>query len=122
MKFPIATLSLCALIPLSFTTAAAADVDSTADVTPMVEVRTTNFSGRPPFKRRVEHLPTAEVARLEAATTEVVKVSTDFRGRPPFARNVEVLRVVDTARLEIDDVRPTVRHRSPATGRVPNRY
>ncbi|MEQ8659241.1 MAG: hypothetical protein RLW62_00340 [Gammaproteobacteria bacterium] len=79
-----------------------------ADGTEYVTIRSTDFSGRPPFTRSVERLPAAEVARLEAEraapavkSDELVTVTTvDYRGRPPFARRVETLPVSDVARLE----------------------
>ena len=65
----------------------------------MTTVWTTDFSGKPPFKRQLETIPTADLARFETGT-EVVN-TTDFSGKPPFKRNVHVLRIVDAARFEI---------------------
>ncbi|MCB1748942.1 MAG: hypothetical protein H6977_08245 [Gammaproteobacteria bacterium] len=77
-----------------------------ADDAAMVTVRSTDFSGRPPFTRRVETLPAAEVARLEPApvSAETVTVrTTDYGGRPPFTRRTETLPVSEVARLEAED-------------------
>lgn len=68
---------------------------------------TTDFSGRPPFKRRVEKLSAVDVAQLElvqadiSAGKEIVVRTTDFRGRPPFKRRTKKLVVVDIAQAEI---------------------
>lgn len=72
-----------------------------------VAVHSIDVRGRPPFKRKIEHLPQSEVARLEMATSEAARETTvrtvDFTGRPPFRRNVERVEVVDAARLELAD-------------------
>lgn len=72
-----------------------------------VTVRTTDFSGKPPFTRRTETLPATAVAKLEpapldaAAGAELVTVrTTNFSGKPPFARRTETLTVAEVARLE----------------------
>ncbi len=71
----------------------------------LVTVRSVDFSGKPPFKRRTERLPAHDVAALEMTeATQVTVRNTDFRGRPPFRRNVEHLTlVVETASLEIGE-------------------
>jgi|GEM_PF-380482 hypothetical protein len=66
-------------------------------------IMVTDFSGKPPFKRRIETLPTVDIAQAEYVTSDVeqVKVRTvDFKGKPPFKRRVETLPVVDTAQVE----------------------
>jgi hypothetical protein len=95
-------LSLAALASLLVLPNVAVAADDEA----MVTVRTTDFSGRPPFTRRVESLPATEVARLEPApiSAETVTVrTTDYSGRPPFARRSETLPVSEVARLEAED-------------------
>lgn len=72
-----------------------------------VAVHSIDVRGRPPFKRKIEHLPQSEVARLEMASGESARETTirtvDFKGRPPFRRNVERVEIVDAARLELAD-------------------
>ena len=73
----------------------AADANSGEEVT----IVTVDYKGKPPFKRRTETLPMADVAALDAAKT--TRISTvDFKGKPPFRRNVETVNVVDMAVLE----------------------
>ena len=71
--------------------------DSNSD--DLVKIVTVDYKGKPPFKRRVETLPMADIAAMEESKT--TRVSTvDFKGKPPFRRNVETLNVVDIAVLE----------------------
>jgi len=55
-----------------------------------------DFSGKPPFKRKMIKVRTAD---LEKQSTIVVS-GTDFRGKPPFTRNKEIVRVVDHVQSE----------------------
>lgn len=73
-----------------------------------VRVQTTDFSGKPPFKRKFETVEVKDVAqfeRVDSAKAEMVTVqTTDFSGKPPFKRNVETLEVRDVAEFsEIQD-------------------
>ena len=86
--------SIAVIIAIAF--AGSASVQASDNMT---TVWTTDYSGKPPYKRQKETLKTADLAMFEIAT-EVVK-STNFRGKPPFHRNVDVLRVIDANRLEI---------------------
>ena len=117
MKKVVLTAAAIVAIPLA-TSANAAPGDTTdAD---LVTVTTVDYSGRPPFNRKVERLPAQDVAalELEEAGKAVVR-TTNFKGRPPFRRNHEYLTVVDVASLEAaegDDQR-----RVQFRGRVPAR-
>lgn len=77
------------------------------DTEATVAVHSIDVRGRPPFKRKIEHLPQREIARLEMATTESARETTvrtvDFTGRPPFRRDLERVEIVDAARLELAD-------------------
>ena len=69
----------------------------------MVKVWEVDFSGRPPFKRRLIELPAAEVAALAAARQiiETKRVWTvDYSGRPPFKRRYENVPVIDATNFE----------------------
>lgn len=64
----------------------------------------TDFSGKPPFKRKIEVLPVVEVAEVEISDSEPVWVNVktvDFRGKPPFKRKVEQIEQVDIMQVEI---------------------
>lgn len=118
---PIMTLGAVLCAP----GALAADVTG-QDSAGYVTVRTVDFSGKPPFARRTERLPVAEVARLEAESTpiaiddpaagELVTVrTTDFSGKPPYTRRTETLPVAEVARLEAAG--PTLTERPDRAGR-----
>ena len=66
----------------------------------MATVWTTDFSGKPPFQRKMEKVRVADLAQFEREETELVN-TTDFSGKPPYKRNREVLRVVDLAQFEV---------------------
>jgi len=91
--------------------------DSTACVSACETVVTTDFRGKPPFKRKVETLPVANVAQVELinpqATAEQVTIRTvDFGGRPPFRRNIESLTVINVAPVILqEDQDGAARHR-----------
>ncbi|MFK7863852.1 MAG: hypothetical protein AB8B95_06440 [Pseudohongiellaceae bacterium] len=83
--------------------AAPADQDCKSDCVTKI---TTDFSGKPPFKRKVERLEAVDVAQLEVTESElegewVTVRTTDFRGKPPFKRRTEKLFVTDAAQLEL---------------------
>lgn len=64
----------------------------------------TDFSGKPPFKRRVEVLQAVDIAEVEVVTSEPVLVdvkTVDFRGKPPFKRRVERLEQTEVMEVEI---------------------
>lgn len=93
----------------------------------------TDFSGRPPFKRTFEVLPAIDVAQLEIETThatEEVKgewgtvTTVDYRGRPPFKRRTETLFVADVAQAELVEEEPKAkkRRRSPTGNSAQKRH
>jgi hypothetical protein len=77
---------------------------------------TTDFRGRPPFKRQVETLSATDVAQVEIKEVgELAAVRTvDFKGRPPFKRRTELLPVADIAEVELfaEEEEPTRRSRA----------
>jgi hypothetical protein len=103
MKLPF-VLGVSGFAGLLFQAGAFAASDNTEAT---VAVHSIDVRGRPPFKRKVEHLPLSEVARLEAATAEGARETTvrtvDFTGRPPFRRDLERVEIVDAARLELSE-------------------
>jgi len=60
----------------------------------MTSVWSIDFSGKPPFKRKMVKARTADLARTKKQSTLVIS-GTDFRGKPPYTRNKETVRVVD---------------------------
>jgi len=63
----------------------------------------TDFSGKPPFKRRLEVLPVVDIAEVEVSTSEPVWVNVrtvDFKGKPPFKRKTERLEQADIMQVE----------------------
>ena len=68
----------------------------------------TDFSGKPPFKRRVEVLQVVEIAEVEILKSEPVFVNVktvDFSGKPPFKRKMERLEQTDIMQVEITEER-----------------
>ena len=63
----------------------------------------TDYSGKPPFKRKIVTLPVVDIAQAEIVDTDTELVSvrtTDFSGKPPFKRTVERLPAVDISQVE----------------------
>lgn len=100
MNFQTLSLALLLSAPM-YATAGNGNADATRSMD-TVTVQDVEYRHRPPFKRSLEVLPAADMARQEAAQTVVVH-DTDFSGKPPFKRNVEVMRVVDTAVMETSE-------------------
>jgi hypothetical protein len=65
-----------------------------------VTIVTTDFKGRPPFKRSYETITATEILPVKVEKVgELTEVRTvDFRGRPPFKRQTERL-----PKVEIDE-------------------
>ncbi len=80
----------------------------------------TDFSGKPPFKRRIEVLPAVDIAEVEIVTSEPVFIevkTVDFKGKPPFKRKVERLEQTDVMQVEItSDVESSEKRRNKSTG------
>lgn len=80
----------------------------------------TDFSGKPPFKRRLEVLPVVDVAQVEISTSEPVWVNVrtvDFKGKPPFKRKVERLEQTEIMQAEItSDAEPDNKGPKKSTG------
>ena len=101
MRMPVFASCLAAALMTLPTTTALADTAGQE----MVKAWSVEFTGRPPFKRRMIELPAADVARLEA-TNEIVEMeriwTIDYSGKPPFKRRFEEVPVIDAASLELD--------------------
>jgi hypothetical protein len=67
-----------------------------------VTIVTTDFKGRPPFKRSYETITATEILPVKVEKVgELRKVRTvDFTGRPPFKRHTELL-----PKVEIDEIK-----------------
>ena len=104
------TATLAAALQALSVGATAAEPSATAD-----QVLVTDFSGRPPFKRKmVNQDSVADMARFEETSVgESGKVwVVDTRGAPPFKRRlVSASELADVARFEetSDDARRTRR-------------
>ena len=79
---------------------AAAETNSASQ--DLVKVWKVDTSGRPPFKRTLVEIQSADLAQLEVVDTERVW-HVDYSGRPPYRRAFEELPVVDAAALDIDE-------------------
>ena len=80
----------------------------------------TDFSGRPPFKRKIEVLPAVDIAEVEVVTSDPVWVNVktvDFKGKPPFKRTVERLEQTEVMQVEItSDAEPSDKRPRKSTG------
>jgi hypothetical protein len=94
---------------------------------------TTDFSGRPPFKRTVEVLSVVDVAQLELEKTAAAKeiegewvnlTTVDYSGRPPFKRRTESLFVADVAQAELieEESKSKKRRRAPTGNSAQKRH
>src|SRR5690606_34377512 len=98
-------------------------------------VMITDFSGKPPFKRRVvsvDTLSATELARFEeavgaASTVDEGRIGervtvVDFRGRPPFKRKtieIDAANVTELARFEeVSEERAEAPRRPRAPGKT----
>ncbi|WP_334013527.1 hypothetical protein [Alteromonas sp. S167] len=72
-----------------------------------VNVQVVDYSGKPPFKRRVVELSVNDVAQLETAGQEAVEYvevrEVVMRGKPPYRRVTKMMPVYDVAQLEVID-------------------
>jgi hypothetical protein len=96
-------------------------------------VMITDFSGKPPFKRRivaVDDLSPAEFARFEAVTAEPTldrgrigqRVTlVDFRGKPPFRRSVVEIDETNVAAFARFEEAEQTEARRPARTRAPGK-
>jgi hypothetical protein len=97
-------MKMISVIAASFIALLSAPIVSTAScVENCVTKITTDFKGRPPFKRRVETLSATDVAQVEVKEIgKLAEVRTiDFRGPPPFKRRTELLPIADIAEVEL---------------------
>jgi len=123
-----------ASLPASFALADTGGPNNSAEI-----VRAVDYSGRPPFRRRLEQRPLSEVtefARFEESRTATEPTADDkagdklrvvnFRGRPPYRRSVVKVTESDTtefARFEEtsadNDTNNSQRRRSGPPGKSP---
>ena len=82
-------------------------------------VRVVDFTGAPPFKRRVVSQETeADFARFEQAAPTVGerRRTVDFRGAPPHRRSVEVVTEADVAEFARFEEEPAEARRPRRSG------
>jgi hypothetical protein len=101
-------VALCAALALGVATPLVAAGDTVVKQIDANSVLVVDYSGRPPFKRRVvalDDLSVTELARFEEVTEPVVDTSrlgekitvVDYRGKPPFKRRVEEIDASNAA-------------------------
>jgi len=80
----------------------------------------TDFTGKPPFKRRIEMVPVVDIAEVEIVTSEPVLVevkTVNYRGKPPFKRRVELLEQTEVMQVDItSDAESSKKRRPMSTG------
>ena len=102
MKLRYVLGSLITAVSLGFTANAAQVMSASTEET--VDVQVVDYSGKPPFKRKVVSLSVSDVAQLESVgqeAVEYVKVKeVVMRGKPPYRRVTTMMPVYDVAQLE----------------------
>ncbi|AEA98972.1 hypothetical protein [Alteromonas mediterranea] len=103
MKLRYLVSSLFTAVTLSFTAnAAQAMPASTSDT---IEVQVVDYSGKPPFKRKVVSMSVNDVAQLESVGEEAIEYvevkEVIMRGKPPYRRVTTMMPVYDIAQLEV---------------------
>ncbi|MEC8232830.1 MAG: hypothetical protein VX061_15460 [Pseudomonadota bacterium] len=80
-----------------------------------VDVQVVDYSGKPPFKRRVVSLSVNDVAQLESVGQEAIEYvevkEVIMRGKPPYRRTTKMMPVYDVAQLEVLDEQPKTQKR-----------
>jgi hypothetical protein len=80
-----------------------------------VDVQVVDYSGKPPFKRRVVSLSVNDVAQLESVGQEAIEYvevkEVIMRGKPPYRRTTKMMPVYDVAQLEVLDEQPNTQKR-----------
>ncbi len=69
-----------------------------------VDVQVVDYTGKPPFKRKVVSLSVNDVAQLEAVGQQAIEYvevkDVIMRGKPPYRRVTTLMPVYDVAQLE----------------------
>jgi len=70
-----------------------------------IEVQVVDYSGKPPFKRKVVSMSVNDVAQLESVGEEAIEYvevkEVIMRGKPPYRRVTTMMPVYDIAQLEV---------------------
>mgnify|MGYP000382570009 CR=1 FL=1 len=70
-----------------------------------VDVQVVDYSGKPPFKRKIVSLSVNDVAQLESVGQEAIEYvevkEVIMRGKPPYRRVTTMMPVYDVAQLEM---------------------
>lgn len=70
-----------------------------------IEVQVVDYSGKPPFKRKVVTMSVNDVAQLESVGQEAIEYvevkEVIMRGKPPYRRTTTMMPVYDVAQLEM---------------------
>ena len=103
MKLRYVLGSLITAVSLGFSANAAQAMTSSTDET--VDVQVVDYSGKPPFKRKVISLSVNDVAQLESVGQEAIEYvevkEVIMRGKPPYRRVTTMMPVYDVAQLEV---------------------
>ena len=105
MKFRYVLSSLVTALSLGFAATAVHAMASSTDET--VDVQIIDYSGKPPFKRKIVSLSVNDVAQLESVGQEAIEYvevkEVIMRGKPPYRRVTTMMPVYDVAQLEVLD-------------------
>ena len=103
MKLRYVLGSLITAVSLGFSANAAQAMTSSTDET--VDVQVVDYSGKPPFKRKIVRLSVNDVAQLESVGQEAIEYvevkEVIMRGKPPYRRVTTMMPVYDVAQLEV---------------------
>ncbi len=99
MKLGVIFSSLVAFSSLGLSAEAAPRVTNDT-----VDVQVVDYTGKPPFKRKVVSLSVNDVAQLEAVGQQAIEYvevkDVIMRGKPPYRRVTTLMPVYDVAQLE----------------------
>ena len=97
MKLRYVLSSLITAVSLGFSANAAQAMTSSTDET--VDVQVVDYSGKPPFKRKIVSLSVNDVAQLESVGQEAIEYvevkEVIMRGKPPYRRVTTMMPVYD---------------------------
>ncbi|MFZ8198377.1 hypothetical protein [Alteromonas portus] len=103
MKFRYVLSSLVTALSLGFSATAVHAMALSTDET--VDVQLIDYSGKPPFKRKIVSLSVNDVAQLESVGQEAIEYvevkEVIMRGKPPYRRVTTMMPVYDVAQLEV---------------------
>ncbi|MBT3134113.1 hypothetical protein KL866_03120 [Alteromonas sp. ALT199] len=103
MKLRYVLGSLITAVLLGVSANAAQAMSASNDET--VDVQVVDFSGKPPFKRKIVSLSVNDVAQLESVGQDAIEYlevkDVIMRGKPPYRRVTKMMPVYDVAQLEV---------------------